>query len=218
MSRVFLVRHGESGWNRAELVQGQSPAAPGLTGSGLRQAAEAAGQLAATLPDTPALILASDLRRTMQTAAPIARALGGPVWLEPRLRERSCGMLEGQPLDQVSPAVTGVSARSVIDPDAVPAGGESVRQFYRRVTGLLALVCAGRWPDGLLSPGTVRSGGRPVVLVTHGGVVRVTRAWLAGLGPAEMVWGSVSNASVLELPTGGRSGKPAGTAGSPIFP
>ncbi|MCW2910674.1 MAG: Phosphoglycerate mutase [Actinomycetia bacterium] len=131
---LFLVRHGESGWNRKRLIQGQSRAAPGLTAAGREDAVAAAGDLA----DSGAVfILASDLRRAVETALPIAARLGVPVRLEPRLRERLLGTAEGRPSDQVDPGELGVTGMRITDPDACPPGGESVRQLYDRVTSLL---------------------------------------------------------------------------------
>lgn len=181
--RLFIVRHGESGWNRLGLVQGQSPAAAGLTGRGREHAAAAAGRLAGS---GATLILTSDLRRARETALPIAAGLGVPTRLEPRLRERDLGAAEGRPADEVTPAETGFAGERVTDPDARPAGGESIRELYQRVTGLLAELAASL-PDGR------------IVLVTHGGPVRVARAYLAGLSAAAMSWPPVLNGSVLEV-------------------
>jgi probable phosphoglycerate mutase len=184
MGMLFVVRHGESGWNRAHLTQGQSPAAPGLTMAGRRHAAAVAGRLAGS---GATLVLASDLRRAVQTAAPVAARLAVPVRIEPRLRERGFGVAEGQPADRARPAELGVTSGVVTDPDAAPAGGESIRQLYERVAGLLEDLLAST-PDSR------------IVLVTHGGVVRVIQALVAGLGPAGMPWPPVGNGSVLEIP------------------
>jgi probable phosphoglycerate mutase len=180
---LFLVRHGESGWNRERLVQGQSRMAPGLTTAGREDACGAADDLAGSGAD---LILASDLRRTVETALPIAVRLGVPIQLESRLRERLLGTAEGRPSDQVDPRELGVTGRRVRDPDARPPGGESVRQLYDRVTGLLS---------ELLSS----SPGRRLILVTHGGPIRVARAYLAGLGAGEMTWPTVPNGSIVVM-------------------
>jgi probable phosphoglycerate mutase len=180
---LFLVRHGESGWNREHLIQGQSRAAPGLTTAGRADAAAAAGDLA---DSGAAFILASDLRRTAETALPIAARLGVPIRLEPRLRERRLGAAEGRPSDQVGPDDLGVTGRRITDPDACPPGGESVRQLYERVTGLLS---------ELLSS----SAGRRIILVTHGGPIRVARAYRAGLGVGEMTWPAVPNGSIVAV-------------------
>ena len=182
---LYLVRHGESGWNRAQLVQGQSAAAPGLTEAGRAQAAAAAGYLAAT---AATLVLTSDLRRAVETAAPIAARLGVPLRLDRRLRERSFGVAEGRPDSVLTPAETGITGEAVTDPAARPAGGESVCQLYGRIAGLLA--------ELLAVPG------QRIVLVTHGGPVRVARACLAGLPAAGMPWQPVRSGSVLAVPAG----------------
>jgi 2,3-bisphosphoglycerate-dependent phosphoglycerate mutase len=192
--RLFIVRHGESGWNRMDLVQGQSPAAPGLTGQGREHAAAAASRLAGS---GATVILTSDLRRARETALPIAAALGVPTRLEPRLRERDLGAAQGRPAADVTPAETGFADERVTDPDARPSGGESIRELYRRVTDLLGELAASV-PDGR------------IVLVTHGGPVRVARAYLAGLGPAAMGWPPVLNGSVLEVACADLTGRRAG--------
>jgi 2,3-bisphosphoglycerate-dependent phosphoglycerate mutase len=190
---LFLVRHGESGWNRERLIQGQSRMAPGLTTAGREDASGAADDLAGSGAD---LILASDLRRAVETALPIAARLGVPLRLESRLRERLLGTAEGRPSDQVHPHVLGVTGRRVTDPDARPPGGESVRQLYERVTGLLS---------DLLSS----SPGRRLILVTHGGPIRVARAYLAGLGAAEMTWPTVPNGSIVVMTSAGTARRPS---------
>jgi broad specificity phosphatase PhoE len=186
---LFLVRHGQSGWNRERLTQGQSRMAPGLTTAGREDAAVAARDLAGSGAD---LILASDLWRAVETALPIAAGLGVPIRLEPRLRERLLGTAEGRPADQVDPADLGVTGRHVMDADARPPGGESVRQLYDRVTSLLRDLLHG---DLLLGS----TPGRRLILVTHGGPIRVAGAYLAGLGPAEMTWTTVPNGSIVAV-------------------
>ena len=37
-----------------------------------------------------------------------------------------------------------------------------------------------------------------LVLVCHGGVVRVVSAWLDGIGPEEMAWPEVANGMVID--------------------
>src|SRR5580700_11493429 len=90
---LWLVRHGESTWNTAGLVQGHNDEAE-LTERGLRQAAEAAAQFGYR---PIRAIYASDLRRARQTAAAFAAVLGLTVNVDARLRERSLGVLEGVP-------------------------------------------------------------------------------------------------------------------------
>lgn len=96
---LWLVRHGESTWNARGLVQGQIPF-PTLTVLGQRQARQCANRLA----DEPVgMLVSSDLRRALQTAGPVARALDLQIVEDSRLRERSLGVAEGTLSDCLGP-------------------------------------------------------------------------------------------------------------------
>lgn len=179
--RLWLVRHGESTWNVLGLVQGHT-ALPVLTGRGAQQARRCARLLSGK---PVSAIVSSDLPRAAQTAVPIGRALRLPVSHDRRLRERSLGSAEGMPFAAVGADQLGVAGGRVVNADAAPPGGETVRQFYARLTSCVKeLVCD--HPDGDL------------VLVCHGGVVRVVLAWLDGNGPEEMAWPEVTNGIVVD--------------------
>lgn len=90
MTTFLIVRHGETEWNVAGRIQGWRNSA--LTERGRTQAQALAARLGAEKPD---VLLASDLGRTQETAAPIAAALGKTPVLDAGLRERSYGVLEG---------------------------------------------------------------------------------------------------------------------------
>src|SRR5947199_4246279 len=80
-TRLVLVRHGESTWNREHRIQGQLD--PPLSEHGRAQAELVARRLAPSKPDA---IYASDLQRALETAAPIAAATGVKVQQVPELR------------------------------------------------------------------------------------------------------------------------------------
>ena len=89
MTRVLLVRHGQSEWNADGRWQGQAD--PPLTDLGRHQALHAARNLGVV-----DAIVASDLQRASETALIIAGELGvGPLVLEPDLRERDAGEWSG---------------------------------------------------------------------------------------------------------------------------
>jgi probable phosphoglycerate mutase len=89
VTRLLLIRHGQSEWNADGRWQGQAD--PPLTDLGRHQALHAARNLG-----TVDAIVASDLQRASETALIIAEALGvGPVVLEPGLRERDAGEWSG---------------------------------------------------------------------------------------------------------------------------
>lgn len=173
---LWLVRHGESTWNALGLCQGQVPV-PALTARGRRQAQRCARALAG---EPIGLLCSSDLDRAVQTARPIARALGVEPVTDRRLRERALGTAEGAPIAALGPDRSGVAGGRVVDPDAAPDGGESVRQLYDRVVACVSERLA--------------EGEGDLALVCHGGVIRVLLAWLAGEGPDAMAWPHVDNA------------------------
>jgi 2,3-bisphosphoglycerate-dependent phosphoglycerate mutase len=217
---LWLVRHGESTWNTAGLAQGHNDEAE-LTERGLRQAAEAAAQFGYR---PVRAIYASDLRRAQQTAAAFAAVLGLPVRQDPRLRERSLGILEGSAHKAIGPSVTGLSDGLVIDPDVRPAAGESVRDLYLRAAAFCDDLAAGLRDGhgtlpGLTGPGSAgtvpattgpdttgpdttgpASASGDVLVIAHGGTVRVLDAYLHGIPVDQMSWPPVDNATIVRIP------------------
>lgn len=177
---VWLVRHGETTWNWLGRMQGHRNE-PLLTPTGRRQAEELAKRLASRPVER---VLSSDLRRAVETALPIAAAFDLPVELDPRLRERSLGVMEGESSERLTPRLSGIRDGKVTDPDARPPDGESVRNLYGRVASVVVDL-AGDEPVG------------DTVVVAHGGVVRVLRAILAGVRPEAMAWEPVENGCLI---------------------
>lgn len=204
---VWLVRHGESTWNTAGLCQGHNDEAE-LTGLGLRQAADAAAQFGYR---PVRAVYASDLRRARQTAAAFAMVLGLPVHFDARLRERCLGVLEGIPHTAISPSALGHGGGRLFDPDARPAGGESVRDLYLRVAGFCDDLAAGLRGDrntlpGPTGPGLSGSSG-DVLVITHGGTVRVFEAYVRGIPVDQMTWRPVDNAAIARIPEFGHQSR-----------
>ena len=94
MTTLFLVRHGETGWNAARRIQGSTDIP--LNETGRAQARATAATLAERFAGTRPLVVSSDLSRARETAEIIADALGVDApHLYPELRERSYGAAEG---------------------------------------------------------------------------------------------------------------------------
>ena len=179
---LWLVRHGETNWNRMGWVQGHLDS-PRLTRRGRAQARRVASLLATK--DVGA-VYSSDLRRATATADIIARVVDRPVQTDARLRERCFGLLEGSPTGSLRPEVTGIVGGRVADLDARPLAGESIGEL------------AGRCADFVSWLGT-RSDDGDIVVVAHGGSIRLLRAALTGARVSGMSWGTVANASVHRL-------------------
>jgi len=129
-------------------------------------------------------LYSSDLRRAVQTAAPLGRCLGLEVITDPRLRERSLGTAEGTPSVLLGADRSGIAHGRVVDADAAPESGESIRQFYGRASECAAEILR-------------EVGAGDVALVCHGGVVRVLLAWLDGIAPDEMTWPEIGNCNAI---------------------
>ncbi len=91
MTTVLLVRHGQTAWNRNARFRGQADVP--LDSHGVMQA-EAVGQRVAQVWQIGALY-ASPLRRTLQTAAAIARASGLRTAIHDGLLDIDYGDLAG---------------------------------------------------------------------------------------------------------------------------
>jgi probable phosphoglycerate mutase len=179
---VWLVRHGETDWNATGRIQGHADHAS-LTEEGRRQALMAARQLG-TKPVRA--LYASDLRRARQTASTIAGELGCTVGVDDRLRERSFGSLEGLDSSRLTPEVTGIDHETIVDPAARPPGGETLDEVWLRCAAFL----------GSLS---LQANGGEIVVVAHGGSIRMLQLAAEGLGPAGSAWSPVANASIHRL-------------------
>ena len=91
MTTIFLVRHGETVDNAAQIMQGQTQGE--LNEQGRSQARQVAERLSAEPVDA---VVASDLHRAVETAEIIAAPHGLPVMTTPLLRERDWGGFTGR--------------------------------------------------------------------------------------------------------------------------
>lgn len=166
-NRIFLVRHGESVWNAAGVIQGRGPA-PGLTERGRAQARVAAESLA--LVETLGL-WCSDAARARETATIIGSRLGLVPRFSPLLRERHWGSLQGAASESALAVEAGLG-----DDEPLPGGGESRREVEARIAEFVSVARG------------------PVVVVTHGDVVAAAQRLWGSAGPVPN--GPVPNGSV----------------------
>jgi broad specificity phosphatase PhoE len=91
MTKLFLVRHGETVDNKAQLLQGQVDGE--LNETGFEQAREVRDKMRNEPIDA---FVASDLHRSIQTCEIIAEPHHKPVVTTPLLRERDWGSFTGK--------------------------------------------------------------------------------------------------------------------------
>lgn len=182
MSRLLLVRHGESEWNADGRWQGQAD--PPLTERGRRQALVAAERLGSI-----DAVVTSDLERAADTGAIMARELGiDHVATEPGLRERDAGPLSGLTRSDIHLRFPGLLPD---DPNGFepgpdgeprwPEGWESEESLWARVEVALHAVAR------------LVAGGDALV-ITHGGVMYAVERRLGAPGR-----GRLSNLSGVEV-------------------
>jgi probable phosphoglycerate mutase len=159
---IWLIRHAESEWNAQGRWQGQRD--PALSERGRAQARHLATSLARAGIEA---IVASDLARAHETAAIVGGAIGAPVRLDPRLRERDLGHWSGLTSIEIAARWPVDLARlRARDLDLQPGGGETLRALHARVAAFVA--------------GLARSpGDGAIALITHAGVLRAL-----GIAPA----------------------------------
>jgi broad specificity phosphatase PhoE len=186
---LYVVRHGETDWNAAQRLQGQTDIA--LNDKGRGQAARNAWPLRAVLARLPDIdFVASPLLRTVETMDIVRRQLDLPVKAYPtdaRLKEIAFGIWEGKTWRDVDVFVDANGVRRSDDTyHWHPEGGESYAELAARVSG---------WLDTMT---------RDTIVVTHGGVTRVLRGRVLGLSPVQIAELPVPQDKILVLQGGAR--------------
>lgn len=155
MTRVYLIRHGQTVWNKEMKYQGHSDTA--LTEEGLRQAKQVAQRFAS---EKIAAVYASDLSRAYNTAEAIAGKHGLPVATLPALREINFGVWEGLTYTAINEKWSDDMRVLYTTPDElVIPGGETFRQLKER---------AGNAMDSLVK----NHPDETIAVVSHGGTIR----------------------------------------------
>lgn len=168
MQRLFIVRHGQTDWNKERRYLGHMDLA--LNNQGRAEALRLA-QYVAHIPFSRCY--ASDLLRTEQTARAILQERA--LELEPALREMSFGKWEGLTYEEVCDQYPDEASAWREMPDtSSPVGGESLADLRLRLSS---------WLDAFLHSDPQGN----ILIVTHGGSARVLLCMLLGL-PAERHW------------------------------
>jgi probable phosphoglycerate mutase len=178
---TLLLRHGQTALSAERRFAGRSDTP--LTDAGARQAAAAAGKLAARGID---VIVTSPLQRARRTAEAVAGLTGAPLQVENDLIEADFGKWDGLAFAEAAAQWPDEMAAWLASADAAPPGGESFATAARRVLGAL---------DRLLAAHPCRT----VLLVSHVTPIKtlVCRALLAP--PAALFRIHLDVASICEI-------------------
>ncbi len=183
-TEILLVRHGESAPFRPgepfPLVDGHGD--PPLAPDGERQAVAVGERLAS---ETIHAIYVTSLRRTHQTAEPLAQRLGLTPIVEPDLREIFLGEWEGGLLRQKGAENDPVYLKMQAEQDwGVIPGAESFEQLQDRCVAAIGRIHRAH-PD------------ERVAVFVHGGVIGVLCAFATGARP--FAFNGADNGSIHHL-------------------
>lgn len=152
---ILFARHGETAGNALRIrVDGRFD--EGLNETGWKQAEE----LARNVPQDIDVVISSRLLRTRQTAQVVAGKLDKTIEVMDGLEERDMGTLSGTRNDDWPVALHEQDRMQRYE--YTPYGGESVEQVRERVMAALNEVKA-------------RFSGKKVLVVSHGGIIRLLR-------------------------------------------
>ncbi|MDT7602077.1 MAG: 2,3-bisphosphoglycerate-dependent phosphoglycerate mutase [Acidobacteriota bacterium] len=184
-TRVLLIRHGQSEGNAEGRFGGHS--ATPLSARGRAQAEATALALAS---EKVTAIYSSDLSRAVETAEPLARALGLEIKRAAEFRERSVGQMEGLTFQEAAERFPeDYAALLHRDFDLVLTGGESYRQMLdRSARALDAAIDANR--------------GGCIAVFSHTGTICILALHLMGaLDAPELrpVWITTANCGVTRF-------------------
>jgi 2,3-bisphosphoglycerate-dependent phosphoglycerate mutase len=181
---LLLVRHGASeaylDGNLFPLVDGHGD--PPLSAEGKEQAARVCARLAAVGVDA---IYVTNLRRTAQTAVPLARQLGLAVQVEADLREVYLGEWEGGIFRKMVADGHPISLRMAAEErwEVIP-GAEPAAELRGRVRSAIGRMASAH-------------PGQRVAAFTHGGVIGEALALASGSRPFAFL--GAENTSISRL-------------------
>ncbi|MCL1804448.1 MAG: histidine phosphatase family protein [Clostridiales bacterium] len=159
MQLIYIVRHGETDWNKFRKYQGQTDVP--MNEAGRSQAAALAEKLRGVLPFDR--VVASDLSRAVETARIICGGFDIPIHTDKGFREIDFGQWEGLDMKAIEERWPGRLQEWFTNGRLNVPGGETEEQLFERVWGSfrhwadmtdyqkMAIVCHGGTSGVLIS-------------------------------------------------------------------
>jgi len=182
MTRLFLIRHGITGWNAERRYCGHKDVS--LAREGRLQVKKLRGRLDKVKFDK---IYCSDRKRAIETACMLFKKK--PIKIDSNLREVNFGVLEGLRHEEIMRRYADIYRRWLKGPfkNRIP-GAEPMNIFKKRV-------------DGAMKKIVRLNRGKTVAVVCHGGVIGV---FINGISGKRNFWRSVPSAASVTVVACGR--------------
>ena len=172
--KIDFVRHGQTYLNIAGKTNGQSMD-DSLTEEGINQAKETLIKISKDYTE----IYSSDLLRAKQTAEILNQKLNLSIQYDKRLRERDVGSLLEKSWMEIGQEIKTIDKNQKYNYQ--PQGGESVEDVKERLLSFINEIVLNKKDEKIL-------------VVTHGGIIRLLHHMLYGETPE-----TIHNASVHEF-------------------
>ncbi|MBR1419893.1 MAG: histidine phosphatase family protein [Selenomonadaceae bacterium] len=173
MTRLILIRHGQTEWNIIGKFQGQSDTE--LSSEGIRQAELLAEHFEEFYANHIDAIYSSDLKRARDTAETLGRKYSMEVQLDSRLREVHFGKWEGESISEIKKSDPKNFSRLFTSPDLLKIdGGETFEQVQIRAMESIREIID-------------KNSNRTVVVAAHGAILRTIIGAMLDV-PLRCIW------------------------------
>lgn len=182
LTELYLMRHGETDWNKNSIFQGQTDIA--LNKKGIEEAKKAAQIFADLKLD---FIYSSDLIRTKNTALFIARSKKMKINESKKIREISFGDWEGLNYKEIEKKFPDDLAKWKDDLiNNNPTCGEKILNFKARIKDFFQEILN-------------KHQGEKILVVTHGGVIKIYLTIVLAMKSKDFWKFQIDNCSITEL-------------------
>lgn len=173
---LYILRHGETEWNRKGLLQGQleSP----LTKEGIAQTAAFRAEITAL---NPHVVYSSHQGRARETAEILTADLQKEIQFNKGLSEMNFGVFQGHDWSYIEREMSEIhDLYRESGPDYTVPEGESHNQFHKRISSTLDEICQ-------------NNQGRKVLIISHGGSINKMICHVKGMEPSANQFFSTKN-------------------------
>lgn len=180
--KCYLVRHGQTSWNEAHRFQGWNDIA--LDTIGMLQAKMLSDYFK---QENISHIYTSDLSRALKTAQLIQQKTESPLTISKNLRELNVGNWEGLTWEEIT---KDLKVEDQIDEASLfemgRSGGETLSEFQERIIDYFNKII-------------LKHTNQDIVIVTHGGCVRVILCYILGCDISQRNTLKIDNGSISIL-------------------
>ncbi len=184
MIKLYLIRHGETEWNKVKRWQGWTDIE--LSEKGFEQARLLGERFKNFDIDE---IYASPLKRAYETARPFAEAKGMEIKTEECFKEINFGEWEGHTTTELSEKYGTDFDEFLKDPENMPLAGEgSFANVEKRIAEGLEKILEGK-------------NGKSIAIVSHGGIIRIMIKYLLKIDGSwfNQTWIDNTSISLVEI-------------------